>query len=329
MMEREIVGPIASVNKAGKELTMTTDRISQLRAKYADLKDPGIREFMVLAEELYPENALRFTIAEQRTFYGLYSARFRSPRPPGIKSMDFTVGEVACRLYTSPKPSTAVLLYLHGGGLILGNLDTHDDICADLCHETGLEVVAVQYRLAPENPFPAAFDDCFAVLSHFLRDKRDVIVSGNSSGALLAAALCLKARDLKKSGIRGQVLIAPSLGGDVTKGSYITQANAPGLTTADVLTYRQLHQGAAVKFTEPLLETNFAGLPPAFLVAAGLDPLHDDCFDYAAKLIAAGVAAEVRSEPLLVHDFIRARHMSGPAKNSFKAIVAAIIGFAA
>jgi acetyl esterase len=319
---------MAMFNKTARISGMTQDRLTALRKKYAYLEDPGMGEFMALAEEVYPENALDFGIAEQRAFYGLYSARFRSPRPKGINSMDFSVDEVPCRLYVPAHPAKAVLLYLHGGGLVVGNLDTHDDICADFCHGTGLEVVAVQYRLSPEHSFSEAFQDCWAVLCQLVRESKTVIVSGNSSGGLLAAALCLRARDQKIAGIRGQVLIAPSLGGDATKGSYVTQANAPGLSTADVLSYRK-RQKDRDTYSVPLQESNFAGLAPAFLVAAGLDPLHDDCAEYAGKLQAAGVAAVVLDEPLLVHDFIRARHMSEPAKLSFNAIVAAITSFAA
>ena len=127
----------------------------------------------------------------------------------------------------------------------------------------------------------------------------------------------------------GQVLIYPGLGGDVTRGSYVTEAHAPGLSTADVLYYRDTYAGAPHKYAEPLRETDYRGLPQAFLVAAGLDPLHDDCFAYATNLRAAGVAAEVRDEPLLVHAFLRARHMSAPASESFKAIVAALRRFKA
>ena len=107
------------------------------------------------------------------------------------------------------------------------------------------------------------------------------------------------------------------------------QANAPGLSTKDVLFYRDVYKGAPNKYAEPLRETNYQNLPPAFLVAAGVDPLHDDCFEYAAKLKAANVKAEVRDEPLLIHAFLRARHMSVPAKESFESIIAAIKGFAA
>jgi acetyl esterase len=126
----------------------------------------------------------------------------------------------------------------------------------------------------------------------------------------------------------GQVLIYPGLGGDMSRGSYVSQAKAPGLATSDVQYYRDIYKGGSSKFAEPLRETDFRGLPPAFMVAAGLDPLHDDCEDYAARLRAAGVAALVRHEPLLVHAFIRARHMSEPARDSFRAIIEAVFALA-
>lgn len=302
-----------------------TDAIA---AKYAHLADPGIRRFMMEAERLYPDNAVTFTTAELRAFYGAYSARFRAPQPADVSSHDFSVGSVPCRRYTPENQTGAQLLYLHGGGLLMGDLDTHDDICAELAAGTGAVTVAVAYRLAPEHPYPAALEDCWSVLCAVTAGGQPVIVSGNSSGAMLAAYLCFMARDAGNTVIKGQVLIAPSLGGDTGKGSYVAQAKAPGLSTADVVAFRRLHASAKGKYAAPLQEGDFHGLPPAFLVAAGLDPLHDDCFNYAAKLKAAGVAAEVRDEPLLVHDAIRARHMSEPAAESFKAIAAAVRRFA-
>jgi acetyl esterase len=135
--------------------------------------------------------------------------------------------------------------------------------------------------------------------------------------------LSLEARDEGGPKLRGQVLIYPGLGGDMTRGSYVSQSNAPGLSTSDVAYYYDIYKGGASKYAYPLRETDYAGLPPAFLVAAGLDPLHDDCFDYAACLRRAGVPAQVRDEPLLVHAFIRARNMSVPARASFDAIIKA------
>jgi acetyl esterase len=294
-----------------------------MSGKYPELTDPGIRAFLEEGEKLYPADAVNFTMAEQRAFYDKYCAHFARPRPAGLKVEDFKVGDIPCRRYTPQEPK-AKLLYLHGGGYVVGGLESHDAICADLADQAGVEVTAVEYRLAPENPFPAAFDDCWMIL----KSLKSCIVAGDSAGGNLAAALCLKARDQGGPEIKGQVLIYPGLGGDVTKGSYITQATAPGLSTADTLYYRDAYQGRGHKYAEPLAETNFTGLPPAFLVAAGHDPLHDDCEAYAMKLRAAGVQTTLRDEPELVHAFLRARYVSAPAAKSFAAIVAAIKGFA-
>lgn len=300
-----------------------------LTEKYAHVADPGIRAFLIAGERLYPDNAVSFTMAEQRAFYDRYCAHFRKGRPFGLAVQDFKVADIPCRRYVPRHAAGATVLYLHGGGFVVGGLASHDDICAEIAADSEAMVVAVQYRLAPEHPFPAALDDAWAVLKHLLADGHPLVLAGDSAGGNLAAALAIRARDAGLGPIRGQVLIYPGLGGDVTAGSYLTQANAPGLSTADVLYYRDTYKGAPHKLAEPLRETDFNGLPPAFLVAAGLDPLHDDCAAYAARLRDAGVAAEVRDEPLLVHAFLRARHMSRPAGESFKAIVAAIRRFKA
>ena len=303
-----------------------------VEAKYAGLADPGIRAFMVEGERFYPPGAVNFSLAEQRDFYNRYCAHFRKPRPFGLAVQDFAVSGIPCRRYTPRKAKGANLLYLHGGGFILGGLESHDDVCAELAAGAEVMTVAVEYRLAPEHTFPAALDDCWAVLNHLTRDGWPVVLAGDSAGGNLAAALCLRARDQNPDLlrlIRGQLLIYPGLGGDTSKGSYVTQANAPGLSTSDVLYYRDIYKGAPHPYAEPLKAASHAGLPPAFLVAAGLDPLHDDCFAYAERLKASGGAAEVRAEPLLVHAFIRARHMSEPAAKSFAAMVAAVRRFAA
>ena len=277
---------------------------------------------MIAGERFYPANAASFTMGEQRDFYDQYCAHFRKPRPENIAVKDFAVGPVLCRLY---KPTLAkdvpVMLYLHGGGYIMGGLESHDDVCAEVSDRAGIAVVGVNYRLAPEHPFPAAFNDAWAALQHLSRQFEKIIVGGDSAGGNLSAALAIKARDEGGPKLAGQILIYPGLGGNVTKGSYISQANAPGLATKDVLYYRDVYKGGSHKFAEPLRETNFVGLPPAFIVAAGLDPLCDDSENYAAKLRSANVPVQVRLEPLLVHAFLRARHISEPARESFSAIV--------
>jgi acetyl esterase len=296
-----------------------------LEKKYAALEDPGIRAFMIAGEEFYPADAVHFTMAEQRAFYDRYCAHFRKARPDTVETGDFMVGAVPCRRYHRRGSETPpVLLYLHGGGYVLGGLDSHDDACCGFCDGAGVDVVAVQYRLAPEYSFPAQIEDCWAVLQHLAAREPRLVIGGDSAGGNLAAALAIRARDAGGPKLKGQVLIYPGLGGDMTRGSYVSQAQAPGLSTSDVVYYRDVYKGDGSKLAEPLRETDYAGLPPAFLIAAGLDPLHDDCFDYAARLTAAGVAAVVRDEPLLVHAFLRARYMSEPARLAFAAIVAAI-----
>ena len=297
--------------------------------RFSNIKDPGIRAFLEEGERLYPADAVNFSMEQQRAFYDSYCAHFRKGRPFGVAAQDFAVGDVPCRRYVPRNAKGANLLYLHGGGFVVGGLESHDDICAELAAGAEVMVVAVQYRLAPEHPFPAAFDDCWVVLQEMSKDSHPVVVAGDSAGGNLAAALCLKARDEGGPAIKGQVLIYPGLGGDMSKGSYVSQADAPGLTTKDVIYYHDTYQGGDSPYAAPLRAANHGALPPAFLVASGLDPLHDDCFDYAAKLKAAGVAAEVRDEPLLVHAFLRARNMSEPAAKSFAAIIASIKRFAA
>ena len=293
-------------------------------SKYPQLRDPGIVAFLEEGEKLYPEDAVNFTIVEQREFYNRYCAHFAGRWPRDVAARDFKVGDVPCRRYI-PRRSNGSLLYLHGGGFVVGGLESHNSICADLADQAQVDVVAVEYRLAPDHKFPAAFDDCWAVFE----TMGPCVIAGDSAGGNLAAAVSLKARDEGITKIKGQVLIYPGLGGDLTKGSYITQANAPGLTTQDVIYYHDTYGADGSKLAEPLRETDFAGLPPAFMVAAVNDPLHDDCFAYAAKLQAAGVSAEVRDEPDLVHAFLRARFMSRAASESFNAIVQAIRQFAA
>jgi acetyl esterase len=304
------------------------------------LEEPGIRRFMAESDSLYPADAVSFTMAEQRAFYDRLCAHFRKPRPPGVAVEDLALKgpgrPVSIRIYRpAPQGGLPALLYLHGGGYVVGGLDSHDDICAELAAQAGVGVVAVDYRLAPEHRFPAAHDDCWTVLESLFDgelgfDTGRIVVGGDSAGGNLAAGLAMRARDAGRPALRGQALIYPGLGGDMSRGSYVEQAQAPGLTTADIGYYKSIYVGPPDdpnhrnKFACPLLETDYAGLPPAFLVAAHWDPLRDDCVDYAARLTAAGVGAQVRHEPLLVHAFLRARHMSPAAAASFSAIARAV-----
>jgi acetyl esterase len=310
--------------------------------------EPEIAAFMAAGAGFYPDNATRLTLDEQRKCYDRLCAHFHCGRPGGMTVADMScpgqAGDVRMRQFVpkgfgSPGPA---MIYMHGGGYILGSLDSHDDICCGIAEDAGVMVIAVDYRLAPEHVFPAAFDDCadatnwvFANAGALGIDAECIVVGGDSAGGNLAAAVCLSRRDKGEPMPSGQVLIYPALGGDKTKGSYVSRRHAPGLTTADMEYYDLAYTGpdgdAAhdAKYRAPLLEANFSGLPQAFLVACEWDPLRDDSLDYARALKSAGVAAQVRHEPELVHACLRARHMSPAAKAMFAAIAQQVSEFAA
>ncbi|NNF80686.1 MAG: alpha/beta hydrolase [Rhizobiales bacterium] len=261
-------------------------------------------------------------------------AHFLKPYPEGVSTKDFDVSGVPVRHYTPSTPLAGTLVvYAHGGGFVVGGLESHDDVCAEIADFAGCEVLAIDYRMAPEHVFPAAVDDCWTVYKWAAERADRIVLAGDSAGAKLSAAIAIKARDEGLGHVAGQVLIYGAYGGEAKGGSYDTMANAPGLTTEDVKFYSEIYFGKWPnsnwdnKLARPLLETDFSRLAPAFIVAAELDPLLDDSVRYAEVLNAAGVRAELRTEPDLIHGYIRARHMSEPAAESFIAICQAVKGF--
>ncbi|QRM56060.1 alpha/beta hydrolase [Sinorhizobium sp. BG8] len=289
--------------------------------------EPGILAFHARCEAFYPADAVHGSIAQQRGWYDALCAEFDAPPPPGMHKADGLVaGRVPVRYYRPSVVSTQTrLLYIHGGGFVVGSLNSHDSICAEIAHAAKAELVSVDYRLAPEHVWLAAFEDCWAVLLDLLASSRPVVVIGDSAGGNLTAGIVLNARDVGAGPIAGQVLIYPALGGDLVSGSYAEMAQAPGLTTADVSYYRDVvkaPKGDVYAF--PLLAKDLAGLPPSYITAAFFDPLRDDARHYATRLGAAGVPVEFREEPQMIHAWLRARHMSEGAREGFSALCAAV-----
>jgi acetyl esterase len=289
--------------------------------------EEGILAFHKRCEDFYPADAVDADITQQRAWYDALCAAFDAPPPAGMVKEDGLVAErIPVRRYRPATVTTATrLFYIHGGGFVVGSLDSHDAICGEIAEATGAELVSVDYRLSPEHVWPAAFDDCWAVLIELLLEERRVVVIGDSAGGNLAAGIVLKARDEGLKGVVGQALIYPGLGGDLVSGSYEEMAEAPGLSTADVAYYREIYQApedAAHAF--PLRSENLAGLPPAFITSAYFDPLRDDARAYAARLILAGVPVEYREEKQMIHAWLRARFMSEGAKAGFAALCDAV-----
>jgi acetyl esterase len=294
--------------------------------------EPEILDFLATCAAFYPDDAVEAAIEQQRAWYDALCARFDRPLPAGMATEDRKVeGRIPVRWYRPVSVGTAtVLYYIHGGGFVVGSLDSHHAICAELAEHAGAELVSVDYRLAPEHVWPAAHDDCFAVLSDLLGSGKKVVLVGDSAGGNLAVGLALRARDEGLTGIVGQALIYPALGGDLVSGSYAEMAEAPGLTTSDVAYYRAVLQAPAESaIAHPLLSPSLSGLPPTYVTAAHFDPLRDDGRAYAARLAEAGVEVWFREEPQMVHAWLRARHMSAGARAGFAALCAAVTRFAA
>jgi acetyl esterase len=235
-------------------------------------------------------------------------------------------GRIPVRRYCPARVTSETrLFYIHGGGFVVGSLDSHDAICAEIAEAAGAELVSVDYRLSPEHAWPAAFDDCWAVLVELLLERHPVVMIGDSAGGNLAAGLVLKARDEGLKGVAGQALVYPGLGGDLVSGSYVEMAEAPGLSTADVAYYREVYKAPEdAVHAFPLRVENLAGLPPTFITGAFFDPLRDDARAYAARLILAGVPVEYREERQMIHAWLRARFMSEGAKAGFAALCDAV-----
>ena len=264
-------------------------------------------------------NSTDSSITGLRQAYSEMCRAFTPPRPAGLYVVDFELAGVAVRSYQPPVSPSAggvpCIVYLHGGGWVVGDLDSHDFICAELASTLGVLVIAVDYRLAPEHPFPAAFDDCLKVwralrTGPFKLDPARTLVVGDSAGGNLAAALCLALRDAGEPVPCAQVLIYPGLGGDHRLPSRSECIDAPLLSTSDVDCYHALYlQGTRHPnaYAMPLLATDFSRLPPAWIAVAQLDPLRDDGVLYAERLSTAGVAATLYVGEGLVHGCLRAR----------------------
>ncbi|MDB5663899.1 alpha/beta hydrolase [Cypionkella sp.] len=295
---------------------------------YQKLIDADTWGFIRETEAAYPVDTASLTIADQRRIYDAMCAKFHRGYPAGVVAKHRLIAGVPCRIYagaiSQPGPT---VVYLHGGGHVVGGLHSHDDVCADICAATGLQVVAVDYRLSPEHQHPAAFDDASAVV-RALPGK--LVLTGDSAGGNLASAVSHALRGDAR--ILGQVLIYPGLGGDRSKGSYLTHAFAPMLTLADVEFYAGIrHGGVEVQgdpTVAPLQDNDFSRLPPTVAIAAECDPLADDALDYANAIRAAGGKAIAFTAPGMVHGYLRARATVPRAAASFTDICNAISALA-
>ncbi len=300
---------------------------------YTTLIDAETWAFIERTNTWYPPDTIDYTIAQQREIYDAMCREFFAGYPKGVTAKDSTVEShgypVPVRRYEKAGSDPAAqVVYFHGGGFILGGLDSHDDVCAEICGRTGVPVMSVDYRLSPEHVHPADFNDAMAGFAAALASSGlPVVLAGDSAGGNLAAAVSHATRGQARTPA-GQVLIYPGLGGDQTKGSYVTHACAPMLTKRDLDFYKHIRTGGKEAGRDPTLaplqDADFSDLPPTVIVSAECDPLSDDGAKTPPASLAAGGKAVWFNEKGLVHGYLRGRHTVARARQSFTRIVEAI-----
>lgn len=275
----------------------------------ADRPAPAADLALLLAE-LDPTDRTAISPGQQRAEYAGFVEMFRGEEPafPGrVTDEVIETGpdkhSVPVRRYRPDHEAHPghVLVYFHGGGWVLGSADTHDRLTRAIADRLRLHVISVNYRLAPEHPFPAAFDDCERVVAHAAQDATWLAVGGDSAGGNLAAAISAH-RAAGGNPVDAQVLIYPGL--KVPNGD--TSLDGLGLDRSDIdyfwSAYRGDHTPDAL--LAPLLAPDPIDAPPTLVTTAGCDPLRPDGVEYAQRLIAAGISTVYLPFPGLIHGWL-------------------------
>jgi acetyl esterase len=260
---------------------------------------------------------------QAREFY-LQGRVVTNPEPPELESVQPLAipspdGSIPARVYTpkAPRRSNGLapcLVFFHGGGWVIGDLDSHDVVCRKLADEGALIVISVDYRLAPEHKFPAAVDDAIAATKWISDNAKQLgidasrlTVGGDSAGGNLAAVVAIAARDGNGPAIAGQVLIYPATDFAMTHPSHAEPETSVLLTHSVIKWFRDHYLGGAADVGDwrasPARAATLIGLPPAYVLTAGADPLRDEGDEYAKRLKQAGVPVTYRTFPGQFHGF--------------------------
>ena len=279
--------------------------------------------------------------AARATFVALMDAVGPKDVPIGrieTHTMPGPGGEIELRVYSpvaGGSSSLPGLLFFHGGGWVIGDLDTHDGICRILANEASVRVIAVHYRLAPDHKFPAAVDDAMAALqwveanaSTLGVDANRLAVGGDSAGGALAAVVAQQAKAKGGPKLAYQMLFFPVTQIGEETDSFRDFAEGYFLERQGLLWfYEHYLPGDADRAdprVSPLRAEDVNGLPPAYVMLAGFDPLHDEGLAYAEKLRAAGVSVTVADYPDMVHTFIYMQAVLPQAERALHAAAAAL-----
>ena len=296
--------------------------------KYEKLFDDEVKEFIHISESFAAKSASD-SVEEMRINYNEMVKHFKQARPPNVraedKKVEFKERSLIYRHYSNSSDNNSDLIYFHGGGFILGGLDSHDDICAEICDITGFNVFSLDYSLAPEVKYPEFFLDAIRFYYFIKNPERRLILMGDSAGGTLAGFVSNKVRNVA---IRpdAQVLIYPDLAGQISGDSKRQFLDAPLLTKHDIDFY---HKCAGLPLDRGLhdLIGNFDhdNMPKTLLVSAEVDPLAEDCQIYSESLKRHGCDITLLEGTGLPHGFLRARNVSEKARTIFDEIMKFVI----
>jgi acetyl esterase len=299
-----------------------------------------LEELAALGGRSLPATEDLAAIDAARRTYVEHGARLGGEIEPVASSADVDVpgpgGTLRVRVYEPERGrGRGMVLYLHGGGFVLGSPDSHDAVVRALCNATGAVIASVDYRLAPEHRFPAAVEDAWAALrwahehaQDFGADRRRLAVAGDSAGGNLAAVLARRARDGGGPPLRLQALVYPALDAAMDSPSFAAYGAGFGLDREDMETFWRMYLGAdgdpADREASPLRTADLADLAPAFVLTAECDPLRDEGERYAERLTAAGSRSVRVCHRGMPHGFLRWRGRTGAAVRALEELSEAL-----
>lgn len=295
--------------------------------KYAQ----GIEEFIERTNRVMPPDFYKLPIIEQRRMYLDLTKEFPYELPQDVFIIDdiilYEEHKIPIRVY-NPKlrKGNGLLIYIRGGGFVMGSLESHNSVVAELCSNTGLMVVAPDFRMSPEYPFPAALEDCYGVLCSMVKehekfgiDPNRIVLAGDSSGANMAVVVCMMSRDRNGPKICGQALISPVLDFMRWQSGGI---DAPLLTGGEMEFFTACYVSNVNQikhpYVSPLISGLFSGLPQAYIMGAQMDSLLVDSEKYSELLRANETPVELVIESGLVHSAVRARGLSPQVSDAWK-----------
>ena len=305
---------------------------------------PQVQETLDAIARIGAEHPI-FSVQGAREFYQALNPLAGPPEPVARvdqREIEGPAGAIPVRIYYAVPDRMATdrllpaVLYFHGGWFFVGGLDTHDVLTRAIANAAGCAVISVDYRLAPEHPFPAASHDCLAALEWVVEnatevgiDPTKIAIAGDSAGGALAGVLARQVRDQGGPNLSLQALIYPVIKSSFDSGSWQEFADGPVITHAQAVLARQLyvpdHDDWESPDALPGYATDLQGLPPAWILTAECDPLHDEGNAYAAGLQNAGVPTKLSQYPGMIHGFLQMTGMIDAGRKAIEELAAALV----